>query len=82
MNIDGLKDAVAQNRVHHFCLHKNPKGVVTVKVNCGIGPCGDPLLHANGSLVTFGDLRKAELTLAEEYGCNPNTFLMCRSPSC
>lgn len=82
MNIDDLKDAIAQNKVQHLCLHQDSKGVVTVKINCGIRRSGDTLLKPDGSPVTFRDRSEAEQTLIDDYGCSEKVFHLCHSPLC
>lgn len=82
MDIKELKDAVAQNKVRHLCLHKDSNGTVTVKVNCGAGRSGDPLLNADGSPVIFKERSHAEKTLVSDYGCSENLFHFCNSPLC
>lgn len=82
MNIDDLKSAVAQNKVQHLCLHQDSKGVVTVKINCGIRRSGDPLLHPDGSTVTFKDRSDAQQMLVNDYGCSEKSLHLCHSPLC
>lgn len=82
MNIAELKDAVAQNKVQHLCLHRNSKGVITVNVNCGAGATGDPLLNPDGSPVTFKAQSEAEQTLINDHGCSKESLHVCSSPLC